>query len=137
VQPIAEKEAVKAAVRQRDGYCCTGCGMCNQEHLKQFGQSLHVHRLKPGSLYTVDGCQSLCSKCHGRAIKRAPGDPELTTVKPPVIIRLHEDLRKGLDALAARNASTVTSEIRIAIREYLEAEGLWPPKQADGTEGEG
>jgi hypothetical protein len=65
---------VKRAVRKRDGYCCTKCGMTNAEHLKRYGSQLEVHRLEPGSAYTVDGCVTLCKGCHGAEPKLAPGE---------------------------------------------------------------
>lgn len=147
MQTVTEMNAVKAAARERDGYCCTGCGMTNAEHLKQKGVSLHVHRMKPGSVYTLDGCTTLCNRCHGQAIRRGPGEPELAVKNPPFQLRLDTMLHKALKRLAERNASDMSEEIRIAVRERLERVGLWPlppqkmnreaDTQADGDEGEG
>jgi hypothetical protein len=63
-------EIVKPAVRRRDGMRCTQCGMTNDQHMDKYGWSLEVHRLTPGSPYTVEGCVTLCRKCHGRIPKR-------------------------------------------------------------------
>lgn len=49
--------------------------------------------------------------------------------KKPTQLRLHPLLRRQLEKLAERNASTMTTEIVTAIRKYLEANGLWPPPQ--------
>jgi hypothetical protein len=57
--------------------------------------------------------------------------------KKPLQLRLHHLLRQQLEALAQRNASTLTEEISIAIRERLEAAGLWPPPPAQGGQGKG
>jgi hypothetical protein len=48
-------------------------------------------------------------------------------IKKPLQLRLHALLRQQLEKLAERNASTMTAEITIAVRERLEAAGLWPP----------
>lgn len=49
--------------------------------------------------------------------------------KHPVTgIRLHRLIRQQLELLVERNASGITQEITIAIRERLQREGLWPPK---------
>lgn len=58
------EEYVKDAVRIRDEMRCTHCGMTDPEHKLLFGRGLHVHRLSPGSRYTVDGCITLCHDCH-------------------------------------------------------------------------
>jgi hypothetical protein len=82
---------VKEAVRERDGDRCVRCGMTNAEHRKLFtvvrkgkggqGVSLHVHRLVPGSIYTAQGCISLCQDCHGKAPEHGPKvEPRLHTV---------------------------------------------------------
>src|SRR5262249_34679495 len=63
------EEAIKTAVRQRDGQKCTECGMTAEEHKRRFGRTLHVHRKKhkgPVSIgpYTVKGCVTICHLCH-------------------------------------------------------------------------
>lgn len=55
---------IKANVRHRDGYRCRKCGMTEQEHQQQHEQTLHVHRLIPGTDYTEFGCVTLCRGCH-------------------------------------------------------------------------
>lgn len=55
---------VKAAVRKRDDGKCRDCGMSDEEHQKEFGKSLEVHRVIPGADYRVDICVLLCRKCH-------------------------------------------------------------------------
>ncbi len=47
--------------------------------------------------------------------------------RPLTGIRLHPLMRQQLEALVDRNTSSVTEEIRTAIRERLEKNGLWPP----------
>lgn len=56
--------AVKGAVRFRDGFRCVKCGMTNDQHKAKYGRGLQVHRKEPGSVYTIDGCVTLCVPCH-------------------------------------------------------------------------
>ncbi len=60
---------LKDAIRARDGFRCQDCGMTNVEHLEKHGDSLHVHRLIPGSAYTMADCVTLCVTCHGQKPK--------------------------------------------------------------------
>lgn len=48
--------------------------------------------------------------------------------RKPLQLRLHPLLREQLEALAEQNASNMTAEVSIAIRERLERHGLWPKK---------
>lgn len=61
--------SIKATVRKRDGHVCTKCGLTNDEHRLKYGRVLDVHRISPGSAYSVDGCLTLCQDCH----RREPG----------------------------------------------------------------
>ena len=54
-------------IRQRDSYKCTRCGMVNQDHIEQFGISLHVHHIVPLVLSNDDlegNLRTVCIKCH-------------------------------------------------------------------------
>ncbi len=55
-------------------------------------------------------------------------DAPVTKRLPPVQTYLHPLLRQQLEELVKRNASDMSEEVRIAIRERLERAGLWPPK---------
>jgi hypothetical protein len=52
-------------------------------------------------------------------------------------LRLHELIRQQLEKLAERNASSLTAEASIAIRERLERHGLWPPPQEQAPKKKG
>jgi hypothetical protein len=51
----------------------------------------------------------------------------------PFQLRLHPLLKRQLEKLADRNASNITDETRVAIRKYLEENGLWPPSEGKGS----
>jgi hypothetical protein len=40
--------------------------MTEAEHRVITGGTLQVHRLKPGTQYTVEGCVTVCQECHGK-----------------------------------------------------------------------
>lgn len=48
-------------------------------------------------------------------------------LQKPFQLRIHPAVWSQLVKLTERNASKLTTEIQIAIREKLEREGLWPP----------
>lgn len=72
---------IKATVRRRDGMACTDCGRTNEKHIEQTGKQLEVHRLTPGSRYTVEGCVTLCFWCHKKKPSRQPGEPDMEGTK--------------------------------------------------------
>jgi hypothetical protein len=61
---------IKAMVRERDGSKCLACGMTVEQHVEKFGETLHVHRVIPGTTYADDWCVTLCQPCHGKRPKR-------------------------------------------------------------------
>jgi DNA-binding XRE family transcriptional regulator len=63
----------KSTVRHRDGMRCTECGITNEAHVALHGRSLEVHRVSPGSAYTLDGCVTLCRACHNPKPKSPHG----------------------------------------------------------------
>lgn len=63
-QLTTEVLRIKRTVRERDGGCAE-CGMTHEQHLALYGRRMDVHRIEPGSVYSVEGCRALCKKCHG------------------------------------------------------------------------
>lgn len=66
---------VKDAVRQRDGYRCVDCGKARE------GRALDVHRLVPGSAYTLEGCVTVCRGCHRKRHSKPKRENKLVSVK--------------------------------------------------------
>lgn len=66
------EQEIKAAVRKRDGFLCVDCGITQGQHIEHFGRGLDVHRLSPGSEYSIDGCVALCFSCHGIRHRKLP-----------------------------------------------------------------
>ena len=73
-QSPSEVFNIKDQVRERDGQKCCRCGLPDETYRAVTGRSLDVHRLVPGSLYTVDGCVTLCGACH----KKTPHPEKLS-----------------------------------------------------------
>ncbi len=94
--------AVKAAVRKRDGNRCTECGITAAEHIRLAGKTLEVHRLVPGSPYTVDGAVTLCRSCHGPK----PKSPYRTRGSRPVF-KCPKSLYKKVQMIAAHRGIKV------------------------------
>ena len=83
--------AVKAAVRARDGKRCVHCGMTDEKHIARYGRTLDVHRVVPGSEYSLAPgvCKTLCRPCHALMPKRPRG------TRPPeekVVVRIAADV---------------------------------------------
>jgi 5-methylcytosine-specific restriction endonuclease McrA len=116
---------IKRAVRERDGNCCTQCGVDNADHLELHGKSLHVHRLIPGSEYSVEGCVTLCIDCHGPQPKSEYGSRNVIKIRPALFAQLR--------ALADYNCTTAAQEANRLLREALEKLGYWPPPSSPPT----
>lgn len=125
--------SIKAAVRERDGYKCTECGMSHVEHVTLYGRALEVHRLAPGSPYTVEGSVTLCKTCHGPKPKRK--SDELDRGRPglqqPLMAWIDPDLYGALQAYLAsqRPKPTTTSVLEVALEDFLRGKGFWPPAE--------
>lgn len=116
-------ESVKRLVRERDGNCCKECGLHNAVHLMRYGRQLEVHRVVPGSLYTLDGCVTLCEECHLGKPKRAPGQKD-EEKGGFFMVRLPGRFREPLKALAAKLGWSVPMVVQAALRHYFISEGL-------------
>lgn len=112
-QRPSEITRIKTEVRARDDYRCTKCGLTNAQHYAKYGKALDVHRLVPGSVYTVEGSVTLCRICHGPEPRRGPG--QIDWANPTV--RVYRDLLKRARVIAAHR--------RIRVADYL-AEILSP-----------
>lgn len=64
---VLSERDFKRAIRERDGNRCTQCGKTQEWHLAEYGESLHVHRLRPGKRYHSDTTITLCRPCHQKA----------------------------------------------------------------------
>jgi hypothetical protein len=66
----------KDAIRARDGYRCTECGMTQEDHLKVYRRRLHIHRNKPGRAggqYVAENSRAVCIPCHAQLEKALRG----------------------------------------------------------------
>jgi hypothetical protein len=115
---------VKDAVRERDGFCCSQCGKTREQQFAEQGHDLEVHRVVPGSLYTLEGCVTLCHDCHVPQ-PRAPRGTNPPNPNPAVRIRIR--LAEIAELRAERLAQDFTQYVNDALRMRLEAEGAWPP----------
>lgn len=126
----------KANIRDRDGYVCTKCGMTNEQHQDAYGCQLDVHRLVPGSLYSVEGCITVCKSCHGKLPRRKSGEADLAMPPSRANLKYLAVPRAYYEALEeiAQESSTPDMEFsvawagRIALRRFLEQEGRLPSK---------
>lgn len=69
----------KQAVRERDGHKCVDCGKTAADFPGFWRDPLEVHRLAPGSKYTLEGCVLVCDPCHHkrhREIRKVNGHGE-------------------------------------------------------------
>jgi cytochrome c553 len=120
---------VKRAVRLRDDMKCVKCGMDDRQHREEYGRTLDVHRKDPGSLYTLDGCITLCCGCHGAEPWRATGDVDVEGPRHPrKAFHAPAELFAALEQyiVTTRPQPTEAAVLRIALEEFLQRHGLWP-----------
>jgi hypothetical protein len=117
---------VKESVRARDGYRCTKCGLTQAEHVAMTGRRLDVHRVTPGSVYTPEGCVTLCRDCHRTEPKRAAGQPDLAACGRLVRVSGSRTLAR-VERQARRHGLNASSYIRLATSERLERDEATDP----------
>jgi hypothetical protein len=106
--------SVKALVRLRDGNKCVYCGLTDVEHRQRYGKDLHVHRIVPGSVYTLEGCETVCQPCHKQLPKRAYG--ERVRQEGIIVVRLPDPAMSVLRHLAKIEERTMTGVVLRALR---------------------
>jgi hypothetical protein len=107
--------------------------MTNEKHKEQSGRQLDVHRKVPGSRYSVEGCVTLCRRCHTREPKRHPVAVffdqlihflHAIDLAPPTI----EAIKEMTPHLNRLSPGELAETCRILIEESLERRGLLPPR---------
>lgn len=125
----------KYLVRERDGYKCTQCGVTDDEHVARYGRRTEVHRIVPGSLYSLKGCVLLCRDCHYPQPRRKRGVKDKENKQREITVSLgknpHVVLRgRYRDAVAGLAAATGQTPIQVllaALNKQLQSEGIEPP----------
>jgi hypothetical protein len=109
---------IKSLIRERDGFRCTECGCTQAEHFERFGRDLDVHRITPGSPYSLDEgvCQTLCRVCHGPKPKSPRGSAGFRWIKFP------SDLILKAKMVAYWKGMTLTAYINSVLRPLVEAD---------------
>ncbi|HVL11504.1 MAG TPA: hypothetical protein VM529_03010 [Gemmata sp.] len=101
--------------------------MTAAQHKAKSGRTLEVHRVVPGSLYTLEGCVTLCKACHGPQPRRKRGEPDLAN-GPALFLRLSKDHVAVLHKFIQAQVVPVTRQavLLTALREFLAKRGHWP-----------
>jgi hypothetical protein len=114
---------IKALVRHRDGYRCTECGMTAADHVERFGRNLDVHRIIPGSKYTLAGVATLCRDCHKSKPK---GIASPVRGKYLMQTRVPAQILKAVQELATEEGRPLSSMFRVLIERQLRSLGRLP-----------
>lgn len=116
---------IKAAVRRRDGMRCAKCGMTDAAHRARYRKALDVHRLVPGSAYSITpgACVTLCQVCHGPEPRRPWGQRFQDGER--VCFRFRASLAAALDNYIDAQEVEVThaAVLTAALEEFLERRG--------------
>lgn len=113
---------VRTIVRHRDGYQCRLCGMTARSHWKRYRRKLDVHRLVPGSRYTIRGCITVCRPCHGplpkSSSKSRPGGGQRGA---PVSVYLSPELNIALERYMAslRPCPSLSGIVAASLEDFL------------------
>jgi hypothetical protein len=129
-QSQSEILRIKQAVRDRDGGCCTKCGVSSFKYAVEHGRNLDVHRLTPGSAYSLDGCVTLCRQCHAPLPRRRRGsrlwaDGIATFRAKAVVFSALQKFREKYEF-----PPSFSEIMDRALRMYLRSKGFNLPEQA-------
>lgn len=123
---------IKKAARRREGYKCADCGMTNEDHINFYDRQLDVHRLVPGSEYTIDGCVTVCKKCHGKRHRKINASGWQRPASSPlgrryIGVHLEPIMWEALQELLTTTRRSISTEVTIALEHYFAKFKLWPP----------
>src|SRR5262249_32038737 len=128
--------ALKEQVRQRDGYCCTLCGMTNKEHRKRVGKGLGVSRTLPDGDWTLENCATVCTWCRPHSPRYlTPHVFRLENGKGMFLLQGSQQWFDHISAAAESMGLTLASFIRVAVNkglEQMDAEQPPPPPKRKG-----
>lgn len=110
---------IKAAVRERDEYRCVDCRVSQRTNIKRFGTALDVHRLTPGSPYSMDGCVTVCRRCHKRR-HRKPGYLLSARLRPGIGLALKRYIAQR------RPRTHKGAVVEMALEDLLTKLGFYP-----------
>ena len=113
---------VKELVRERDGDRCAHCGMVAVVHMMRWGRALEVHRIVPGSIYTVAGCVTLCKDCHEEMPTRQRGEPDAET--EGITVRIPIKYKPLLQRMAKEQGVSITQVAMDALTAYYKKLGF-------------
>lgn len=119
---MATEPGIKELVRLRDGYKCVQCGMTNEAHIARYGKSMDVHRRERGSRYTIDGCETVCKKCHAKRHDHDFGREPRPVDRVGLRLELSIDDRNRLLVAAARAGKSMATYLRHFVLETLDRE---------------
>lgn len=111
---------LKAAIRNRDGHCCVRCGMTEEDHRREHGHDLEVHRKIPGAVYSFEICETLCHDCHIKEPKLPRGS---LPKNPNRAVNIRMAIAESADVEADRLAQDFTQFINDSVRMRLEQLG--------------
>lgn len=121
---------IKAAVRKRDGYACTRCGMNRAQHFAHYERDLDVHRVTPGSEYTMEGCITVCRSCHGPLPKCDYNSDPRAGVN--LNVWLPKELMEVFESLRRKDLRSKKDQVIIILRDYFSRRGVrLPPGQQE------
>lgn len=127
---VEKDRAFRESVRVRFGRRCAACPVRDEDQKARTGRALSVHRVRPGSRYSIDGCVPLCQACHLRAHAAArrhkgivlPVDADLKVV--PLTLPGYGDLmdeREAARAVPRPRRKTLSFTVPVSVKRRLDA----------------
>jgi hypothetical protein len=117
---------IKAVVRERDGHRCVDCGETQQRFLARYGRALDVHRMIPGSDYSIEACVTLCRLCHRRR----------HSIGPSVCVDIHGSIVQKVRVISARRKISMGKYLSDLLRPLVNRDYSKMAKEISSEEGQ-